>query len=316
MVSFIVIGKNEGWRLEKCFKSIYSFVEVEGIENYEVIYVDSKSTDDSTKMSLSYGNKTILIEGECNAAIGRNIGAKEAAGDILFFIDGDMELIPGFWKEITHEGKLDYPFVSGVENDVLHDNEWNYVETKVRRSYVKGKDHFSITTGGLFVITSDLWYTVGGMRNYYKKSQDLDLGLRLSEKGWRLCRKPQVWVNHYTQYYQTRKNFSGILAKYSALLCRQHFFHLKTQAHLFRYNFFSWILMVSLLLFIVLWQQYIFIPYLSLLLIKTFVSICRQSSKVPFYKLVYDQIMRDILFCFYFFTFYPKQPNVSYSLIK
>ena len=85
MISFIVIGRNEGWRLEKCFKGIYNFVDEEKITDYEVIYVDSRSTDDSIELSKQYGNtKTILITGECNAAIARNIGAKEASGDFFF----------------------------------------------------------------------------------------------------------------------------------------------------------------------------------------------------------------------------------------
>lgn len=316
MISFIIIGKNEGWRLEKCLKSICSFVKAERIDEYEIIYVDSKSSDDSLKISKSYGATTALLTGEVNAAIGRNVGAKIAKGDVYFFLDGDMELIPGFYSSLfDKDGNLLYPFVSGIERDVLHDNDWNYVETKVRRTYVEGKDQFSITTGGLFLISSDLWRSVGGMRDYYKKSQDLDLGIRLSEKGWRLCRKPQIWVNHYTQYYQARKNFSSTLAKYSALLSRQHFFNYSAQIHLFKSNYFSWILLVSILAFFITMNGYVFIPYLGLLFFKSLSSKYRHSLKTSIFRLVYDQVLRDVLFIYHIFTFFPKQPAVSYSLI-
>ena len=121
MISFIIIGKNEGWRLQKCLQSISYVVEQDAIANYEIIYVDSQSTDNSIELAKQYGAKAFLITGECNAAIARNIGAKEAIGDILFFIDGDMELFPGFLPNVfTHDGRLEYPFISGIFNDIVH----------------------------------------------------------------------------------------------------------------------------------------------------------------------------------------------------
>jgi len=40
MISFIVIGKNEGWKLTKCFESIFNTVAYNQVMNYELIYVD------------------------------------------------------------------------------------------------------------------------------------------------------------------------------------------------------------------------------------------------------------------------------------
>ncbi len=89
--SFIVIGKNEGWKLSLCFQSILNCIEKNRIDNYEIIYVDSRSTDDSIERAKKIPNiKIFSIIGKCNAAIARNIGCKEAQVDILFFFDGDM----------------------------------------------------------------------------------------------------------------------------------------------------------------------------------------------------------------------------------
>jgi glycosyltransferase involved in cell wall biosynthesis len=120
MISFIIIGKNEGWRLKKCLHSIAYIIEQDKIVDYEIIYVDSKSTDNSVELAKQHGAKVYLVIGECNAAIARNIGAKEAIGDILFFIDGDMELLSGFLPKVIENGKLVYPFVSGLFIDVIH----------------------------------------------------------------------------------------------------------------------------------------------------------------------------------------------------
>ena len=93
MISFIVIGYNEGHKLKTCFKSIYKCVEFNRLPSYEVIYVDSKSDDKSLEIVKEFPSiKAFTILGDCNAAIGRNIGAIEAKGSILFFVDADIHL--------------------------------------------------------------------------------------------------------------------------------------------------------------------------------------------------------------------------------
>src|ERR1035438_5026457 len=83
MISFIVIGRNEGLKLTKCFESIFKTIHANHLNNYEVIYVDSNSTDSSIDTAKNYNiNKIFKITGKCNAAIGRNVGATESKGDI------------------------------------------------------------------------------------------------------------------------------------------------------------------------------------------------------------------------------------------
>lgn len=222
MLSFIVIGKNEGWRLEKCLQSVRSVAEQDGIGEWELIYVDSRSTDDSVSRALQAGARVFSIVGECNAAIARNIGAKEARGEVLFFIDGDMEILSGFLPKVLNEGRLTYPFMSGIFNDVEYNADWQYVRTTRRHKLQKGDpDLIESTTGGLFLITHELWNRVGGMDTRFRRSQDYDLGLRLSCLGIPLHRKAVVLANHYMQQYTLRPDYLSN-AKYTALLLRKH----------------------------------------------------------------------------------------------
>lgn len=315
MVSFIIIGRNEGWRLKKCFSGIYNFIKTEGITDYEVIYVDSKSTDDSISLSKSFSNtKTILIKGECNAAVARNIGAIEARGDILFFIDGDMELIPGFWNSIVKNGKLVYPFVSGIEKDILHDNEWNYVETQVRRRYVEGKDSYEINTGGLFVIEAKLWKEIGGMDNRFKKRQDADLGFRMAKIGCRLCRKPQIWVNHFTRYYEVRSEHTTIY-KYTALLMRKHIFNYPVQRFLFNSHYSVWILLISVLLMIFFRSLWPALLYLAIVLFRV-IRVCQKNKyAMNVAEVFFRQIRNDCIVIYNFIFFYPKRIEQMYDIM-
>ena len=86
MISFIVIGKNEGLRLKKCFESIHKAIDYDSIKNYEIIYVDSKSIDNSLALAKTFSDiKVFLITGENNAAIARNIGQKNPM-EIFYFL--------------------------------------------------------------------------------------------------------------------------------------------------------------------------------------------------------------------------------------
>ncbi|MDD2636668.1 MAG: glycosyltransferase, partial [Bacteroidales bacterium] len=122
MISFIIIGRNEGWKFTKCLQSVFETIEYNKLKDAEVIYVDSKSTDDSLKRAKAYKQvKVFLITGECNAAIARNIGAKESKGGILYFIDGDMEIEKDFLSHAIINNQLRYDCFTGHLDDYLYD---------------------------------------------------------------------------------------------------------------------------------------------------------------------------------------------------
>ncbi|HHU17892.1 MAG TPA: glycosyltransferase [Clostridiales bacterium] len=316
MVSFIVIGKNEGWRLEKCLSSIKYFVNQENISNYEVVYVDSKSTDNSIDIARKYDVNTILlVTGECNAAIGRNIGARNAKGNILFFIDGDMELLPGFWSSIVNDDKqLIYPFISGIERDIRHNNSWEYIDTKIRRKHTKDKDSFEMAVGGLFAIQKKLWEAVGEMDNRLKVNEDIDLGIRLSKLGYRLCRKPQIWVNHYTVETGLRTNTLQAV-KYTALLSRKHFFNIQAQLIQFPKHYSSWMLCLCGIISIVLWSFIPLVLYLFFPVYRTIRIKMRTPCAVNVLKTFYKAILRDFLFLYHLITYFPITPSLEYKKV-
>lgn len=316
MISFIIIGKNEGWRLEKCLSSVKSIAARELSVPYEVIYVDSQSTDDSIELSKKYADRTFLITGICNAAIGRNIGAKEAKGDILFFLDGDMELCEGAFSTIlTDDGKLVYPFVSGIDYDYLYDENWNLKVKKYRRQFKPGVCSWQPTTGGLFVIDRSLWEMVGGMDNRFRRSQDMDFGFMMLKNGYPLKRMGQVWVNHHTKFYAVRKD-ELIMPKYSALLLRKHFFEKHVQQAVFKINYSSYYL-VFCILFAVCMRSLlgllVFLPYFALIGYRTTSALKRNSAAANILMVVVKRIIKDVILLGAFIGYYPKQPQMSYK---
>jgi glycosyltransferase involved in cell wall biosynthesis len=95
MLSVVVIGRNEGPRLARCFESIGA-MENPGRE-VELIYVDSGSTDESVPVAEGFGAKVIALQSpRPTAAMGRNAGWRMARGEIVLFLDGDTILAPRF----------------------------------------------------------------------------------------------------------------------------------------------------------------------------------------------------------------------------
>jgi len=95
MLSVVVIGRNEGPRLARCFESIGAMANP-GRE-VELIYVDSGSTDQSVTVARKFGAKAIALQSaRPTAAMGRNAGWRAACGEIVLFLDGDTILAPRF----------------------------------------------------------------------------------------------------------------------------------------------------------------------------------------------------------------------------
>lgn len=93
-LSVVVIGRNQGKHLHACFASIKAC-----LKNYEIeiIYVDTNSTDNSIAIAKAAGVESISITPpKPSAAIARNVGWKIAQYPIVFFLDGDTLLQPGF----------------------------------------------------------------------------------------------------------------------------------------------------------------------------------------------------------------------------
>ena len=306
MISFIIIGKNEGWRLEKCLQSVVSIVKQDKISDYEIIYVDSRSTDNSLELAKKYEAKVFLITGECNAAIARNIGAKEAIGDILFFIDGDMELFHGFLPKVLIENdRLEYPFISGIFNDIVHDLDWNYLHTSRRHKLQEGDaEAVQTTTGGLFIIEHSLWKQMKGMDTRLRMGEDYDIGLRLTKLGIPLHRKAILLANHYMRQYSMRDDYV-ISVKYTALLLRKHWNNVNYLKIFIKQQYTTILLLLSIVLsFVSPW----FVGLYPL-------SILYKNFKQKNWKRFWNPIARDIVLLWALLLFVPSKCELNYNQV-
>lgn len=324
-LSFIIIGRNEGWKLSKCFDSVFESILFNNLKDSEVIYIDSQSTDNSVKIAQSYQKiKIFLITGELNAAIARNIGAKEATGDILFFIDGDMELDKKFLSYAIVDNDLKYENLTGHIDDYLYDHNNNFLGIKNRtyNQIIPKKEQIIKTNGGIFLIKKSVWDFLNGMNTKYKRSQDIDFSIRLSKIGLSIFVLPYMICKHHTiEYSNDRRMWQNLNDKYyayHALILREHFSSVFILKRFFRFNYTEFIL---LCVFLSLISIKFFFPYISILYIiilslrslsYTFKTKLLQNRFKYFCARFGYQMLHDILFWYGFFFFWPHKEEMKY----
>ncbi len=317
MLSFIVIGKNEGERIYKCHKSICTFCNVNNINEYEIIYVDSNSVDNSIEFSKKYSDIVLRIVGDINAAVARNVGASAAVGSVLFFVDGDMELVPDFYSFAFNDGKLKYPFISGNFINNYFDKKGVYLYSQeYKRSKPKQDEEFQSTTGGLFIVSRELWKNNKGMDSKFTTGEDLDFGLRLSKQGFKLLRINQPFAYHNTLHYNDRQKLINSKEVYArALLYRKHLLNPYIYKEIF-YRDTTLVFLPASIILSILFDSYIFICfYLFLIAVKSFILYRKKPFKI-LYNIFY-QFIRDIMNILALLLYFPpKKTNYSVTLIK
>lgn len=320
MISFIIIGRNEGWKLSRCFQSVFKTIKDNSYLDSEIIYVDSKSTDDSIERAIIFGGLRIIsLTGDCNAAIARNIGAIESKGNTLFFIDGDMEIKPDFLPHVYSEASgLKYNFVSGQFINFNYDYSGNFLDKAYYFSSTE-VDTISYTTGGLFLIKKEIWNRIGGMKNKLKRSQDIDLGLRLAKIGFFLYRRNEVLAIHHTiSYLDTSRTWRMLLSDaelYRSVLFRDNIFNKYQWLLIFRENYSAFLLGGCIIISVAFSFKLIFISYFFAILIRAFNK--KRLNVISKFNIIMYYMTRDFLFFLGLFFFWPiNKKNISYKIIQ
>jgi glycosyltransferase involved in cell wall biosynthesis len=87
MLSFIIPAHNEERHVGNCVLSIIASARALG-QPFEVIVVDDASTDRTDQIAANHG-ATVVKVARRQIAAARNAGARQARGEVLFFVDAD-----------------------------------------------------------------------------------------------------------------------------------------------------------------------------------------------------------------------------------
>jgi GT2 family glycosyltransferase len=203
-VGIVIIGRNEGERLRRCLESARG-------GGLTMVYVDSGSTDDSVTCARAMGSGVVELDTSrpFSAARARNEGFEQlrqfAPGlRMVQFVDGDCELSED-WLERAASFLDGRPDVAGVcgrlrerhpEQSVynrLADLEWNGEIGEIK------------ACGGIAMIRTDAFATVGGFDPSIIAAEDDELCLRIRQGGWKIFRIEAEMARHDIAMHRFRQ---------------------------------------------------------------------------------------------------------------
>ena len=181
-VSIIVITLNE----EHNLTNILGDLERQTAKNFEVIVVDSKSTDDTVEVARSFQNRLPLQVVEMSkrgTSLGRNTGASHARYERLLFLDADTRLDLDFLEKAVEELDVRRLQIGGVYMKCR--DTFSSVAVGIRLFNVGfwlGQRVFPMATGGCLFSTRIVHARVGGFDESIVLCEDCDYVRRASKE--------------------------------------------------------------------------------------------------------------------------------------
>lgn len=207
MISVVVIGRNEGERLRACLASIRcALTEME----HEIIYVDSHSRDDSLRVAKQAGARCFLPKTMLTtAALGRDIGAREARGDTVLFLDGDMTLEAGFIQAALAAMQQEHcDGVSGVRHDIYVTD--GRVTGENANYFACTRERIVPEFGGAILLRRAALEKAGGWAPNVEAGEEAELHARLNRIGARIVELPIPMITH-TDCVQGGRGVAGTI---------------------------------------------------------------------------------------------------------
>jgi len=95
-LSIILISHNQSWNIPRLIESVLH--ETTFVQEREILLVDSASSDGTAELAATFPIRVLRLPASqrLTAAAGRYVGCKHTTGKLVLFLDGDMEMMPGW----------------------------------------------------------------------------------------------------------------------------------------------------------------------------------------------------------------------------
>lgn len=195
-LSIVIPVHNGGENFRQCLSSLKKFATTVA----EVIVVVDAGTDGSWQLAEESGAKVIRLPAAGGPARARNLGARAAQGDVIFFVDADVTIAPDTLDQVTIALR-DYPDIAafiGSYDDAPGAPNFlaQYKNLFHHYTHQTGHEEASTFWGACGIIRRDVFLAIGGFDEAYRypSVEDIELGYRLKRAGYRirLCKTIQV----------------------------------------------------------------------------------------------------------------------------
>ena len=221
-ISIIIPTKDAPEMLGRCLKTVS---EKTSYPKTEVILVDNETTDpQSLRLMEQYPTHRILFPDPFNFSRANNLGASAASGEFLVFLNNDTEILSDDWLEhlLYYAEQPDVGAAGGLliyeDRTVQHAGVilgMRGTADHSMRGFPLGSDGYagslacarevSSLTAACLMIRKSLFHDIGGFNeHFFTAYQDVDLCLRLRERGLRLICTPMALAVHHESISRQR----------------------------------------------------------------------------------------------------------------
>ena len=194
-ISVIIPTHNSEKTIVDCVKSIVTqnFPRNE----YEIIIVDDGSKDQTNKLSKEAGANVVMVVEPCFQGAARNIGAQNARGNFLAFIDSDCTAREGWLesisKELENNKAVGGPVLNGNSQSMVAWAEYLIEFSEFHEN--RKRTIVPFVPGCNVACTKDVFFKVGGFSEE-RLSEDVAFGNALEKSGINTVFVPELQVNH------------------------------------------------------------------------------------------------------------------------
>jgi glycosyltransferase involved in cell wall biosynthesis len=199
MISVVIPSFNSENTIKKCLDSL---LDQSYRDDYEIILVDSSIDATPQIVSSQYLNiKFIHLNQKTDPGTARNIGIKEARGELIAFIDSDCVAAKDWLEKIETAHKSSYKIIGGVVNNGNEEDDlvaWaGYISEF--REYLPNhpkQEVFHIPSCNISY-KKDVFRKFGMFQGEYYPQEDMVYNYNLSQKGEKILFDPDINVYHH-----------------------------------------------------------------------------------------------------------------------
>ncbi len=195
-VSIIIPALNEARMIGKCLESVAQLDFPHG--HFEVILVDNGSTDDTVKIAESFTDRIhlkVLQKRGVRISGLRNLGAREAQGEIVAFLDADCLAPPNWLNQILEFALTDNAGVLGAHYLLPQDSTWVGRTWHRYQEAPKSGDVSHVPAGDLIMRRED-FLKLSGFDETIQTNEDYELCERVRAAGMPVRAYPEIGVVH------------------------------------------------------------------------------------------------------------------------
>jgi len=201
-VSVIIPVYNSASHLEACLTSLRQWAA----GPLELIVVDDGSTDGSMEVARRFGARTLSTGARAGPAKARNIGARAARGEILFFLDADVcvhaDTLERVRRDFRDDPSLDALIGSYDSAPASPDFLSQYKNLMHSFVHQHGRQEACTFWSGCGAIRREVFLKHAGFDESYGRPaiEDIELGYRLRMAGCRVILDKQLQVTHLKRW--------------------------------------------------------------------------------------------------------------------